>query len=640
MHSAGCGRRLWLHLLLSAPVLSLAAQAPSAQAATSDRGDPVSVQTLLEAQARALGGQSRIDRLGALELVGSRAHVGYLRRFIWMVKADTGFREDLHGSDLDSSSGFGPALGYAQLPNGVVLEQPAQELYGLQLFRLVSSFAWLNPDLLKLRTGRPIFREDEGLWRISYDGPLGFSAVLYFDPRTNLLRKAITTDAGVRLTLEVSDFRRVKGVLVPHFYQLIQEHGPVRDITSYQVEKVLTGKAFTAETFRAPPQPIPMAFPPNVSRVELPTRLHADTGYLLVQLELPGEEHPSWFVLDSGADVSVLDRSVLERYANLPVLEQVLMGDEGSTTSHPVVPLGPFSLGSAETGQVTLERMTLPLMDLSGISARVGVPVAGILGAELFARCVVRIDFATGKVALEPTDSFQSPDGAVNLAMDSQRRVLVGLQQADGPRQDRPFLLDTGSNLTLSMSSELAWRLRLEPPEAQRLPVMVGGVGAQTNAYQGRIAQVHMGGFELLGPVATFERRPVPPPGSSLEGGILGTPVLRRFKMDFDLPRRQVWLSPASDLNAPFSYNRSGLFIKQEGALVVTGVREGLNLPVSKGDRIVGVRPIADVRPEAWVRKPEEVLKAFAGPAGSRLRVEVTREGVSREFELGLEDWL
>lgn len=626
-------------LLLALPAESPAAPLVVAQSRTVVNTD-TPLADLLDAQAKALGGLSRIQKLGNIKLSGTRAHVGYIRRFTWWIGGELGFREDLHGSDLDSSMGFGSALGYSQLPNGVVLEQPSQEIHGLQLFRLVTSFGWFEADRLKLRSGRPIFREEEGLWRLSYDGPMGFSATLYFDPRTNLLKKAVTTEDGARLTLEISDYRRVKGVLVPHYYQLIQEFGPVRDITSYQVERQETALALTAEDFKIPPKPVPLAFPSGVTRVELPSRLHQDTGYLLVQVELPGETRPSWFLLDSGADYSVLDRSVMERYSNLPVLEQVLIGEDGSAESHPVVPLGPFELGAADSGRVTLERMAMPVMDLSSISAMVGVPVAGILGAELLSRAVVRIDYSTGKVSLEPADTFVPTPGAINIALDSQRRVTAGVQQTDGPDQDRVFLLDTGSSLVMSLSAELAWRLRLEPPEDERLPVLAGKLGTQLTAYQGRISHLRLGGFELASPIATFERKPAPPPGSSMEGGILGTPVLRRFKLDFDLPHRQVWLVPCSPLDQPFAYNRSGLFVRQEGALVIQGKREGLNLPVSKGDRIVGVRASADARPEAWVRKPEEVLKVLNGAPGTAIRVEVTRDGVSREFELTLEEWL
>lgn len=617
---------------LNSPSVAIAASA-----------DPT-LEELLEKQRDALGGARKLQKLQGLRVSGTRQHAGFTRRFVWSSDPQVGFLEQLTGGGLDQSSGIGTERGFAQLPGGVVLEEPAAELSGLQLFRLVMGLTWLEPERFQLRAGRPVFRQEEGLWRVTFDGPSAFSAALYFDPKTHLLTKATTTERGARLTLETANYRKVKGVNFPHFFQLILQQGPVRDVTSYQVDEVLTEVPTPSSLFQPPKAPVPLAFQMGVSRVELPAKVSPTTGLVVVEVGLPGESKPTYFLLDSGADVSVLEREVLTRY-NLPVLEHQLVGDEGNSEILPMVPLGPFTLGASASNassgeQVLLERLVMPTMDLKGLSEQIGQKVEGILGAELFARCVVTIDARAGKVYLQPFERFLPSPESTPIPIDASRRITVELQQAGGPAKDRLFLLDTGSTEAISISSDLAWRLRLEPPESRRLPLTIGKLGGESKGYHGRLERIQFGPFAFANPIATFEKRPAPPSPTSLEGGLIGMSILSRFRVSFDLAHKSVWLEPLEGLEQPFAYNRSGLFVGRQGAVVVTGVREGIETSITKGDRLVGVRSMADSRPEAWMRRPEDVLRALQAAPKTELMLEVSRGATTMEVPITLEDWL
>jgi predicted aspartyl protease len=99
----------------------------------------------------------------------------------------------------------------------------------------------------------------------------------------------------------------------------------------------------------------------------------------------------------------------------------------------------------------------------------------------------------------------------------------------------RPFVVDTGAGATV-ISAELAAELALPPGP----PVLVHGITAAEMA-----STVHIGRLEIGGRRFDDLTCPVFPPALLAADGLIGLDVLARFRLNFDLARNNIRLTPS-----------------------------------------------------------------------------------------------
>lgn len=584
---------------------------------------------LLKKCGDALGGKRTQERLSAFRMTGSRMHEGFLRRFSLMADQEAGFREDILHPSFAQANGSTADLGWQRLPNGLVLELPAQEMHLQQLWRIVLTRTWLEPERFGLKTGRPVYRAEEGEWRLPMFGPANLSFTLYFEARSWMLVRAVVVQQGAQLTLEFGNYRKVRGLLYPATINAGIRQGGVTDTAYYQIEDLEPTIRYGALPFQPPSFfPSELRFPDGVDSIALPIKLAPDSGQPLVSVAFPGEP-PAYFLLDTGSDLTILDWAETSGRSLTP-LEQVLVGDALSASQHPLLILPRLLLGEA-----TLDRIPLIAMDLKNVSEQAGWPLAGLLGADFLTLGPMTLDFAKGTLTLHRASTFQPPAQSTMIPIDRLRRVLVSVARGDKVNQ-RPFQLNTGNSGCVSLAQDVAFRLGLEPPPNRRLETSLLRADKRIKGYLGRIEQLSIGPINMGSPIASFEKSSAPPANTSLEGGILGMGMLTRFRITLDLPHNQVWLEPLPGIEAPYPYDRSGLLLSLEGTLKITGKREGLTLDVVPGDRLLGVK----LEDGTWTRKPSEIQRRLKFPVGTVMTLEILRAGQTFERVLTLEDWL
>jgi hypothetical protein len=129
----------------------------------------------------------------------------------------------------------------------------------------------------------------------------------------------------------------------------------------------------------------------SVPLSEFPFKLRA--GLIWIQVDGPSGVKPLQFILDSGAEASVIDLQTARRL-NLALGQPVTVRGINATT------LGYWTDSlSARMGGVALSTNYLA-MDLSAVSAACHRRVDGLIGADFFAGRVVQIDFARETIRL------------------------------------------------------------------------------------------------------------------------------------------------------------------------------------------------------------------------------------------------
>jgi hypothetical protein len=229
-------------------------------------------------------------------------------------------------------------------------------------------------------------------------------------------------------------------------------------------------------------------------------------GLLWVSVQVKGSPVPLEFLLDSGAQVSVLNLETSRQLGVRLASPVSVQGVKASATGY-----WPQRL-SARICSVKLPDQWLAL-DLSALSHACGKPVAGLIGADFFRNRAVQIDFETQQVRIL---KGRLPQTLESLPLEVRPNGFCVQAQVNGHSPQR-FRLDTGC------ASALQWVTPIQPSTLQSSKLAVGVATlvipqTETTLSLGR---------------RTFSKTPTGVHDTAIfagEGGLLGTGFLSRFE--------------------------------------------------------------------------------------------------------------
>jgi PDZ domain len=312
---------------------------------------------------------------------------------------------------------------------------------------------------------------------------------------------------------------------------------------------------------------------------EVPSDFSGGLIFLPVRIN---EGQPSLFELDSTAAVSSISPN---RAMELGV----------ANVSSPVLNL---------TG-LFLSLPSLPENDKSDFEPEVGRPYQGTLGADLFARVVVELDYARQTVRLlDPAGYEYSGAGKTfHLAFDGGMPVVQAKLKVAGKTLEGNFIVNTALAEPVLVSSHVAEAHHLSVSHVKTVAI-ADDLDATAEASEGRLTEFQIGPFTVESALMEFSKGKMPGTGDAKVVGEIGGGMLRRFNLTFDYERQQIIFDPDSEFHADDNENMSGLSIIASGSnlktFVVTQVRSGTpasEAGIQKGDEIAGVdeEPAADL---------------------------------------------
>lgn len=157
-------------------------------------------------------------------------------------------------------------------------------------------------------------------------------------------------------------------------------------------------------------------------------------GLLWVQVQVAESREPLRFLLDSGAEVSVVNLDTAKRLG-LPLGERVKV----SSVQAAMTGYWPQKLSATASG-VTLPSDFLAL-DLSKLNGACTQSVDGLIGKDFFNGRIVQIDFVAQKIRL--LDASNAPAKSEGSPLEIRRCGLCVMASVDGSKPQR-LRLDTG----------------------------------------------------------------------------------------------------------------------------------------------------------------------------------------------------
>jgi len=261
-------------------------------------------------------------------------------------------------------------------------------------------------------------------------------------------------------------------------------------------------------------------------------------GQIEVQVSVNGDA-PAWFILDSGAEFSILDEELVRR---LGLSAYPSLGRR-------------FARGvSLRLGDIEMEDQEVMIFSLETFR-RQRRPIVGVLGYDLFQRYVVTIDYAARTLALHEPRTYHPDSSATWIPIAFADRLVtvpVTITLADSATLKATVILDTGASQALILRHPFARAHGLLELAAKYPPTRAGSLETNTVTFARLpVRQLKMGAFSFREPVLRLYTSASGAGGYTGTDGALGNEVLRRFTATFDYSRGRLYLEPNASIHEP-----------------------------------------------------------------------------------------
>lgn len=576
----------------------------------------------------AMGGLERFKQIRSGWSVGTVRYDGLEGTFESWSEKPLRYRLDEDFGIIRQSEGDDGTRRWRKDTNGQVEEVRDEEtLKRRRIAELLENFEHLNPDSPWFTLSDEGAAEVEGVPcrvlrlknRINSDVSRFFFAL--DDLR---VVKAVDTEPDVEIHTRYDDYRKVDGLRLP-FRQVSDIHPRNKRreiaITAQRINPTVDRRRFA----KPAPTTGAIGFPADDRAENIPFYFSENLIYLPVTIN--GDTR--WWVLDSGASMSVIDADYAESLGLNPE------GSIGGFGFGELFTLSFVRLPPCRVGELALPAQTIHAY--KGLAESSYEPVrVGILGYDFLSRFVTRIDYARHTISFYRPESFiyRGPGKVVDAPL-KYRTFSLSARVDDLP--EARFSLDLGAHRSSLHHPFAARHGLLKRPGVQTVSKGMAGFSFETlSAFE----RMEIAGFAIERPRLTIPDEAGP--GTAAVGelaGNLGNSLLRHFVLTLDYGKQQVIIEPGAEFNGTFPEDRSGLLVGQgeDGGPMVSFVAAGT--PAAEAGFLAGdVIAAVDGRPAAEYGGVLPLRELLRQAPGTRLDFTLLRQGRQVHIELVLRE--
>lgn len=298
---------------------------------------------------------------------------------------------------------------------------------------------------------------------------------------------------------------------------------------------------------------------PQARRARLPFLLQRNL--IVVEVTLNGQG-PFNFLLDTGINSSLITDPYLGRQLNLRTQGRFLVAGAGEERPLEAYQVNDVAVGLADGVQAPQASFLLLSDDVLNLSGYVGMPIHGLLGADVFRSFVVEVDPEQQQLTFHDPARYRAPRGRswarLGLDMEGRKAYLTApLQLSASVSMPVKLVLDTGAGHALSLETTSDPRLSL--PAAHLRTQLGRGLNGNINGYLGRVPALQLGRYRIPSLLTSFpDATDVALRADTPRNGNLGFELLKRFTVVIDYRHNQLLLKPNSTFRDPFEHDMCG----------------------------------------------------------------------------------
>lgn len=396
---------------------------------------------------------------------------------------------------------------------------------------------------------------------------------------------------------------------------------------------------------------------------------------IVIPVEINGTELS--FLLDSGISKPILFNIItLSDSLQINHIEKVSLrglGGEGSIealkSKHNLIKIGNAINVNQEIYVVFDEAINF--------TPRLGVPIHGIIGYDIFKEFIVEINYASKYLKFHNPLTYRYKKCRKCKTLDltiSQNKPYVDAMVQIGSKQiPVKLLVDSGG-------SDALWLF--EDEEKGIMPIddkyfndyLGMGLSGSVHGKRSKIQSFSLQGFEFKDVNVAF------PDSTSISiarrfkdrSGSISGELLKRFNIIFDYTNSKITLKKNRNFKMPFRYNKSGIVLEQDGIRIVKEINQGLvynrednaggtNKIVFQSSTLLSIKPaftIVELRQGSPAEKAglmlgdiilkvnnkdtanlklQDINNLFSEEDGKMIRIRVERNGRLLNYEFRLE---
>ena len=288
---------------------------------------------------------------------------------------------------------------------------------------------------------------------------------------------------------------------------------------------------------------------------------------IIIPIEVNGAELS--FILDSGVNKPILFNISDKDSIQINNVSEIVI--KGLGEGEPIDALSSdtniFKIGKA----FNKDQLLYVVIDKElNLSPRLGLPVHGIIGYDLFRDFVVEINYSSKYLKL------YDPDLYISIKSSKIRTIPLRIVQNKAYVKGHVFIEDKrGIPVELlidSGSSDAVWLFEdrekgLGVPKKNYLDFLGQGLSGSIYGKRTKIDGINLGGFQLRDAKTAFPDLQYFNSITSFgnRNGSLGGEILKRFTLVFNYGNRTLSLSKNALFNRPFDFNLSGIDIQHNG---------------------------------------------------------------------------
>ncbi|MDX2505926.1 MAG: aspartyl protease family protein [Gammaproteobacteria bacterium] len=362
------------------------------------------------------------------------------------------------------------------------------------------------------------------------------------------LLKQIIKQPYLEISTVYSDFRKINDIVYSFRNEI--DISPTGKKIITQINEILVDLSINPQKFEIPNNDVKdFKFENNINAEAIPFLLVENNIYLPVTIN--GEEH--YWVLDSGADMSVIDAAYADILGLIP--QGRLLGNATSSlVEFTFVNLGGYQIKGLELFDQTI-------LAYKGLAENFFEPEAvGILGYDFLSRFITKVDFSKQQVSFYNPDSFVYKGKGERINAPLQNKLFMVSMSINDTYQGR-FGLDLGS-FNVSMNYRFAEKHKLlQEIGIIRLSSDIAGVFQEL---QIKSESMEIAGHRVKNELYSFPLKKGN--GTNSDGemdGLVGNSLLRHFVLYLDYKHQQLIFEKGDDFNFDFPNDKSGMIIGQ-----------------------------------------------------------------------------
>lgn len=203
------------------------------------------------------------------------------------------------------------------------------------------------------------------------------------------------------------------------------------------------------------------------------------------------------------------------------------------------------------------------------LSSRIGFPVHGIIGYDIFRDFVVEIKYASKKMVLHNPKSYKyrknNKYNILPIEVKKNKSFIKAAVVLHDKKEEVELLIDSGSSDALWLFENTSDAIKVPPKYFEDF--LGKGLSGSVYGKRGHAKMFIMADYTLEEAKVAF------PDSLSLlhltnlgeRNGSIGGEILKRFNVIFDYKKKQISLKKNSYFKEPFKYNMSGIELQQNG---------------------------------------------------------------------------